>query len=84
MRGKHPMAKSKCQVTIPFILPTVTAIDNGSAYLDLSLTIEPLLSQHGEKHDEEGSGQAGVEDGLDVDDSEIRASVLRDSGVFTQ
>ena len=60
-----------------------TAIDNGSVHLDLSITIEPFLSQHGDEHGEEGSGQAGVEDGSDVDDSGIGVDPFRDGGVFT-
>jgi len=59
------------------------AIDNGSAHLDLSVPIESLLSQHGDERGEEGSGQAGVEDGLEVDDSVIGAGPMRDGGVFT-
>jgi len=78
------MTKSKCQVTIPFILlPKAAAIDDGYVHLDLSVMIEPLFSQHGDKHCEEGSGQARVEDGLDVDDSGIGAGPLRDGSVFT-
>jgi len=64
-------------------LPMAAANDNGSTHPDLNVPIEPLLSQHGEERSEEGSGQAGVEDGLDVDDSGIGAGPLRDGGVFT-
>ena len=62
-------------------MPTV--INNGSAHFDLSVTIEPLLAQRDDERGEEGSGQAGVEDGLDVDDSRIGAGPLRNSGIFT-
>ena len=69
--------------SVHLALPMPTAIDNGSAHLDLSVPIESLLSQHSDERGEEGSGQAGVEDGLDADDSGIGASPLRDGGVFT-
>jgi len=61
-------------------LPMPTAVDDGSTHLDLSVTVEPLLSQHGDERGE-GNGQAGANDGLDVDDSRIRASPLGKSGV---
>jgi len=60
-----------------------TAIDDGCTYLDLSVTVEPLLSQHDDGRGGEGSSQAGVKDGLNVDDSRIGASPLRDSGIVT-
>ena len=71
--GDHP---------VHLALPMATAIGNGSAHLDLSVTNVPLLAQHGDGRGEEGSGRAGVEDGLDVDDSGIGAGLLRDSVVF--
>ena len=59
------------------VLPMATAIDNGSTHLDLSVTVEPLLIQHGDELGEVGSGQAGVKDGLDVYDGGTRVSPLR-------
>ena len=58
-----------------------TAIDNGSAHLNLSITIEPLLAQHGDKRGEEGSSQTAVKDGLDADDNGIGAGPFRKSGI---
>jgi len=78
----HNEVEVPCDYSFHLALPMPTAIDNGSAHLDLSVTIEPLLAQHGDERGEEGSGQAEVEDGLDVDDSGIGASPLRDGGVF--
>jgi len=52
--------------SVHLVLPRAAAVNNGSAWLALSVTIEPLLSQHDDERDGEGSGQAGVEDGLGV------------------
>ena len=58
-----------------------TAIDNGSTHLNLSVTIEPLLAQHGDKRGEEGSSQTAVKDGLDADDNGIGAGPFGKSGI---
>jgi len=58
-----------------------TAIDNGSAHLNLRITIEPLLAQHGDKRGEERSSQTAVKDGLDADDNGIGAGPFRKSGI---
>ena len=59
-------------------------IDDGSTHLHLGITVKPLFSQHGDERGEEGSGQTGVEDGLDVDDGGIGTTPLRkiDSGTI--
>ena len=86
---KHEWQTFHDEVEVPGVhsihlaLPMAAAIDNGSAHLDLSVTIESLPSPPGDECGEEGSGQAGVEGGLDVDDSGIGAGPLRDGGVFT-
>jgi len=59
----------------------LTAVDNGSTHLELGITVEPLLAQHGDERGEEGSGQARVKNGLDVDDGGIGAIPLRESGI---
>ena len=56
------------------------AIDNGSAHIDLRVTIEPLLAQHGDKRGEEGSNQTRIKGGRDVDDSRIGATPSSESG----
>ena len=66
-------------VQLAYSIPT--AIGNGSANLHLSKTGEPLFAQHCDEGGEEGSGQTGVKDGLDVDSSGIGAIPLRKSGV---
>jgi len=58
-----------------------TAIDNGSAHLNLSITIEPSLARHGDKRGEEGSSQTSVKDGLDADDNQIGARPFRKSDI---
>jgi len=72
MPGDHP---------VHFALSMPTAIDNGPAHLNLSITIEPLLAQHGDKRGEEGSSQTAVKDGLDADDNGIGARPFRKSGI---
>ena len=57
------------------------AIDNRSAHINLRVTIEPLLAQHGDKRGEEGSSQTRIKDRLDVDDSTtIEATPSSESG----
>ena len=58
-----------------------TTIDNGPTHLNLRVSVEPLFSQHGYERGEESGGQTRVKDGLDVDDSGIGATPLRESGV---
>ena len=58
-----------------------TAIDDGSPDLHLGKPVEPLLAQRCDECGEEGSSQAGVEDGLDVDDGRIRTSPFRESSL---
>jgi len=59
-----------------------TTINNGSTHLDLSVTVEPLLVQNCDERGEEGSGQGGVKDGLDVYNGGTRVSPLSPVGTF--
>ena len=43
--------------------------------------IEPLLGKRNDKHGEERSSQVRVKDGLDADDSKIRATPSSESGI---
>ena len=70
MPGDHP---------VYLALAVPTAIDDRPAQLVLGVTVEPLLSQHGDERREEGSCQTRVKDGLDVDDGGIGASPLREN-----
>ena len=76
-RSKHRVTNS-----VHLALSMLIAIDDGSAHLGLSVTVQSLLAQHGDERGEEGSGQSGVKGRLDVDDSGIRTSQLRDSGAI--
>jgi len=67
--------------SVHFALSMPTAIDNESAHLDLGITIEPLLAQHGDKRGEEGSSQTTVKDGLDADNNGTEARTFRKSGI---
>jgi len=58
-----------------------TAIDNGSAHLNLGVTIEPLLAQHGDKRGEEGSSKTRVKDGLDADYNGLGATPRSEGGI---
>ena len=67
--------------SVHLALSMLTAVDNGSTHLNLSVTVEPLLAQHGDERGEKGSGQARIKNGLDVDDGGIGAIPLRESGI---
>ena len=58
-------------------LSIATAIDERSTHIDLEVTVEPLLAQHGDERCEEGSSQTRIEDGLDVGKLRVRACPWR-------
>jgi hypothetical protein len=58
-----------------------TAIDNGSTHLDLSITIEPLFAQHGNKCGKERCSQTRIKDGPDVDNIRIWAIPWGECGI---
>ena len=43
--------------------------------------IEPLVVQHGDRPDEEGSSQTRVKDGLDADDNGLGATPRNEGGI---
>jgi len=51
-----------------FALPVLTAFDCGPSQVGQRVSVQPLLSKHRKEGGEEGSGEACVEDGLDLDD----------------
>ena len=51
------------------------------AHLNLSVTIEPSLDQHGDKRGEEGSSQTRVKDGLDADNNGLGATPRSEGGI---
>ena len=57
------------------------AIDNGFMHINLGVTIEPLLAQHGDKCGEARGSQTRIKDGLDADDSRIGTTPCGESGV---
>ena len=69
--------------SVHLALSMPTAIDNRSTHLDLCITIEPLLAQHGDERGEEGSGQTRVKDGLNVNNGRIGAIPFRELGIVT-
>ena len=68
--------------SVHLAFPLSTAFNDGST-LHRGITVQPLLSQHGDEGAKEGSRQTRVEDGLDANDGGIRASPLRESGIGT-
>ena len=67
--------------SVHFALSMPTAMDDGSAHLNLGIMIEPLLAQHGDKRGKEGSSQTAVKDGLDADDNGVGAHPFRKNGI---
>ena len=72
MPGDHP---------VHLTLSVSTAINYRPTHLRLGVTVEPLLTQHGDKRSEKGGSQTGIKDGFNVDDSRIGAIPLRQNGV---
>ena len=76
-RAFHDKVEMPCDHSVHLALSMSTAINSWFARLRLDITVEPLFAQYGDERGEEGKGQTGVEDGLDVDDSGIGATPLR-------
>ena len=52
----HDKVEMPCGDPIYLALSISTAVDDRSTHLDLGVTVEPLLSQHGDERGEEGGG----------------------------
>ena len=53
--------------SVYFALAIPTASDKGSSYVDLGVSVEPLLAQHGDERGEDGGSQTREKDALDMD-----------------
>ena len=53
---------------IEFALSILAAFDDSPSHVGGSVSIQPLLAEHREKGGEEGSSEACIKDGLDLDD----------------
>ena len=51
----HDKVETPCDHSVHLVLSMSTTVDNGSVYLRPGITVEPLLTQHGDERNEEGS-----------------------------
>jgi len=61
---------------IEFALSILAAFNSSPSQVCRRVSIQPLLSKHGEKSGEEGGGKTCEQDGLDMDDGVGRTSPL--------
>jgi len=65
---------------IELLLPILTAFNGIPSHVRRHVSVQPLLSQHCEESREQRSGEAGVQDRLDVNDHAWRAGPSGDGG----
>ena len=61
---------------VEFALSILATFDNGPSHLGRGIPVQPLLAEHGKEGGEQGSGEARVQDSLDLDDGVGRAGPL--------
>ena len=79
----HHKVKAPGDHAVHLTLSVSTTINDGPTHIHPGISIEPLLAQHSDEGGKERGGKTRVKDGLDVDDSGIRAGPFREIGVGT-
>ena len=65
---------------IQFPLSSLATFDGGSSHISRRISVQPLFAEHCKEGREKGSGETGVEDGLDLDYRVRRAGPLWEGG----
>ena len=76
----HHMVEVPRDDPIQFPLSILAAFDGSPPHVGRRISVQPLFAEHCKEGREKGSGETGVEDGLDLDYRVRRACPLREGG----